>query len=123
MESSAAVGALSALAQETRLAIFRMLVEHGSQGSTPGAIAEALGLAAPTLSFHLKELGSAGLIDSRQDGRFIIYMANFAAMHRLVEFLYHNCCGASSAARDANCVPAAGVGNIRSAAKSSRGGK
>lgn len=93
MQSKHAVRALGALAQDSRLAIFRLLVERGEAGLTPGALAERLDIPAPTLSFHLKELVNAGLISAAQDGRSIVYAADFAAMRELVEFLYHNCCG------------------------------
>lgn len=91
--SSAAVMQLAALAQESRLAIFRLLVRQGPEGLAVGRIAEALGLANATLSFHLRTLSQAGLIEARQNGRFIHYSANFAAMHGLVGFLTENCCG------------------------------
>ncbi|HTT09023.1 MAG TPA: metalloregulator ArsR/SmtB family transcription factor [Gammaproteobacteria bacterium] len=88
-----AVASLSALAQDTRLNIFRLLVQKGANGLAPGTIAEKLGVPNATLSFHLKELVHAGLIDARQDGRFIYYSANFDHMNSLVEYLTENCCG------------------------------
>ncbi len=93
MDIAAAVQQLSALAQETRLAVFRELVQAGPEGVNPGALAERLSVAQATLSFHLKELRHAGLIEARQDGRFLFYSANFAAMRALVDFLTENCCG------------------------------
>lgn len=93
MESIQVVKALSALAQESRLAIYRLLVTRGPQGLFAGAIGENLGIAPQTLSFHLKELANAGLVTARQDGRFIIYAANFSLMNSLLEFLTDNCCG------------------------------
>jgi len=93
MESKAAIVALSALAQETRLAVFRRLIAAGREGESAGAIAEALGVAAPTLSFHLKELEHAGLIDAKREGRSIVYSANFAAMRALLSYLMDDCCG------------------------------
>lgn len=87
-----AVQFLAALAQETRLAVFRLLVETGPGGMSAGVIAETLGVAAATLSFHLKELASAGLVESRQEGRFIFYSANYAAMDDLIAYLTSNCC-------------------------------
>lgn len=88
-----AVSRLGALAQESRLAIFRLLVQEGPEGLVVGRIAEALGLPNPTLSFHLKTLARAGLIEARQEGRFIHYRASYAAMNGLIDFLTENCCG------------------------------
>jgi len=105
METNGVLKALGALSQEHRLAIFRLLVEHAPEGLCAGEIAERLSLAAPTLSFHLKELSQAGLIASRQDGRFIWYRADLPAMNGLVGYLTENCCRASSVC-DAACVPA-----------------
>ncbi len=93
METKAVIIALAALAQETRLAIFRLLVQQGPEGLAAGKIGEALELAPATLSFHLKELSRAGLLDARQEGRSIIYSTNFAAMNGVVGFLTENCCG------------------------------
>jgi ArsR family transcriptional regulator, arsenate/arsenite/antimonite-responsive transcriptional repressor len=106
MKSQAVVKTLSALAQDNRLAIFRLLVEQGPEGLTPGAIAEKLQIPAPTLSFHLKELANAGLISPQQSGRFIVYSVDFLAMRELVEFLYHNCCGVGVAGCGPECIPA-----------------
>ena len=100
-----ALAALGALAQESRLAVFRLLVEHGPDGLSAGAIAEKLALAPPTLSFHLKELIHAGLIVARQDGRFIWYRADVDAMNGLVAYLTDKCC-ASSTVCDPACLPA-----------------
>ncbi len=97
METKAAVRALAALAQGTRLEVFRLLVEAGHGGRAAGEIAEAVGVAPATLSFHLKELANAGLADSRQDGRHVIYGANFQTMSALLSYLTENCC-----ARDAS---------------------
>lgn len=93
METKNALAALSALAQEHRLAIFRLLVQRGPDGLAVGQIGETLGLPPATLSFHLKELSHAGLLQSRQEGRFIFYSANFQAMNAVVGFLTENCCG------------------------------
>src|SRR5262245_45585246 len=109
MEPSDAVKALGALAQENRLAVFRLLVERRPDGLTPGAIAEKLDIPAPTLSFHLKELVNAGLISARQDGRFIVYTTDFVVMRKLVEFLYQNCCGVGVEGCGPECVPAINV--------------
>lgn len=92
METKAALVALAALAQETRLAIFRYLVEAGPQGVTVGRIGEALEVAPATLSFHLKELSHAGLVQSRQESRFYWYSASYEAMNGLVGYLTENCC-------------------------------
>lgn len=96
-----AVKALGALAQDTRLAVFRLLVEHGPVGLTPGVITERLGIAPATLSFHLKELAHAALIRARQESRFIHYSADFQAMNGLVGYLTENCCGATGACASA----------------------
>ncbi len=93
METKQASEALAALAQESRLAIYRLLVEAGRGGLSAGAIAERLGIAAPTLSFHLSLLARAGLATQRREGRFIYYAADFDAMNRLVGFLTDQCCG------------------------------
>jgi DNA-binding transcriptional ArsR family regulator len=92
MDASQAVDKLAALAQETRLSIFRLLVEAGSGGMNAGAIAEALELAPPTLSFHVAHLARAGLVSSRQESRFIFYSASFPAMDELIAYLTDNCC-------------------------------
>jgi ArsR family transcriptional regulator len=92
MESRTAVAALRTLAQETRLAIFRLLVEHGSAGLAAGSIAAALKLAPATLSFHLRDLSQAGLLRSRQQGRFIYYSADLQRMSDLLGYLTENCC-------------------------------
>lgn len=92
MEMSAAANAFSALAQETRLAVLRLLVRKGPSGLAAGDIAAAIGAPAPTLSFHLKELANADLVLSRKEGRSVIYSANYAGMRNLVEFLMADCC-------------------------------
>ena len=100
METKDVLTALSALAHETRLAIFRLLVETGPEGLPVGKIGERLGTAPATLSFHLKELGNADLVTMRHEGRFIYCSANFATMNGLLGYLTENCCGAGTA-----CVP------------------
>jgi ArsR family transcriptional regulator, arsenate/arsenite/antimonite-responsive transcriptional repressor len=92
MEIEEAVPALAALAQETRLSIFRLLVEAGPGGVAAGRIGEMLDVAPATLSFHLKELSHAGLVSSRQQGRFIYYSTDFERMAALMTFLTRNCC-------------------------------
>ncbi|UXY15894.1 metalloregulator ArsR/SmtB family transcription factor [Chitiniphilus purpureus] len=96
MESKAAVARLAALAQDTRLSIFRLLITAGPQGMAVGRIGEALGVAPATLSFHLKELARAQLVSSRQESRFIFYSANYAAMNELLGFLTENCCAGTA---------------------------
>jgi len=106
--SARAVAQLAALAQETRLAIFRLLVEHAPDGLTPGAMALKLRLAPATLSFHLKELATAGLLADRREGRFIWYRPDIEAMNHLVGYLTENCCRANrGAACDTACAPVA----------------
>ncbi|SIO68481.1 transcriptional regulator, ArsR family [Burkholderia sp. GAS332] len=92
MDSNLVVRALGALAHESRLAIFRLLVVAGPDGMAAGEIAQQLGLSPSSLSFHLKDLSHAELVTPRQDGRFIIYSANFDAMTGLITFLTENCC-------------------------------
>ena len=92
MKSKDALIALGALAQETRLAVFRHLVVAGTEGAAAGAIAKALKVEAPTLSFHLKELEHAGLIRQRRVSRSIIYAANYERMRGLLSYLMEDCC-------------------------------
>jgi DNA-binding transcriptional ArsR family regulator len=103
VETTQALQALSALAQESRLAIFRLLVEQGPAGLAAGLIGERLELPPATLSFHLAGLARAGLVNSRQEGRFVFYSANFENMNHLVAFLTENCCGGASCAPAAAC--------------------
>jgi ArsR family transcriptional regulator, arsenate/arsenite/antimonite-responsive transcriptional repressor len=98
MKTKQAVGALAALAQETRLAAFRLLVQAGPAGLPAGEIAARLGLPAPTASFHLAQLHRAGLLSRRSRGRFAIYSADFARMNALLGFLTENCCGGACSA-------------------------
>jgi ArsR family transcriptional regulator, arsenate/arsenite/antimonite-responsive transcriptional repressor len=104
METSNVLRALAALAQETRLAVYRLLVEHAPQGLPAGQIAERLGVPPPSLSFHLKELWRAGLIAPSQVSRFVWYRADLAAMNGLVAYLTENCCR-SSGVCDTACTP------------------
>jgi len=101
MEMKSAVVRLSALAQESRLAVFRHLVQLGPQGSRPGEISEALDLSPSTLSFHLKALAHAGLVEAEPDGRSIVYRVDFTAMQGLLDYLTENCCGGNPAV----CAP------------------
>jgi ArsR family transcriptional regulator len=101
MDTKSAISSLSALALETRLAIFRMLVEAGAEGLAAGVIAERLDIPASSLSFHLAELNRAGLIAQRRESRSLIYSANYRAMNALVGYLTENCCGGNLAA----CAP------------------
>jgi ArsR family transcriptional regulator len=96
METINAIKALGALAQETRLAIYRLLVQAGPEGRAAGTIGETLGIPPATLSFHLAQLAGAGLVRPRQDGRFIYYSADFGAMNALIGFLTENCCGGNA---------------------------
>ena len=100
MNNNHAVEALAALANEHRLAIYRLLVQAGPEGRAAGAIAEKLGLPASSLSFHLAHLTRAGLIEQRRESRSLIYSADFESMNGLVGFLTDNCCGG------ADCTPA-----------------
>ena len=103
MKRKTAIAALAALAQENRLDVFRLLVQAGADGLPAGRIAERLGLAAPTLSFHLAQLKHAGLILMRRNGRSLIYAANYKGMNALMAYLTENCCGGAVA----DCVPGA----------------
>ena len=107
MEIFEAVKAISSLAHETRLGIFRLLVQAGTPGLSVGEINNAMQIAAPTLSFHLKELANAGLVSSRHEGRFIYYQANYAAMNGLLAYLTENCCQGESCMPATQCKPGA----------------
>ena len=106
MDSPHTIACLSALAQETRLAIYRLLVERGPDGLSAGVVAEKLKLPASSLSFHLAHLTRAGLIVQRRLSRQLFYSADFAAMNDLVGFLTENCCGGNAAI----CAPASSCG-------------
>ncbi len=105
MKSETAVARLSALAQESRLAVFRLLVRKGPTGLAAGEIAAVLEVPPATLSFHLKELSNAGLLKSRQEGRFVYYAPDFKAMNGLLAYLTENCCEGTAMA--GACTPAA----------------
>jgi len=107
MKSTDAIESLAALAQESRLAIFRLLVKRGPEGFTPTQLGEKLNVSSPTLSFHLKELQRAGLLDVRRDGRFLYYRANFAHMNQLLIFLTENCCVLADKGCGPECAPPA----------------
>jgi ArsR family transcriptional regulator len=100
METKHVLAAMAALAQESRLAAYRLLVQAGPAGMSPGKISEQLGIPASSLSFHLKELSHAQLIVARQEGRYILYAADFSTMNDLIGFLSANCCGGNP------CTPA-----------------
>jgi len=113
METQSAISALASLAQDSRLAIFRALVQEGPEGLSAGRISEATAIPPSSLSFHLKELAHAGMVTSRQEGRFVIYVANFATMDALIAFLTENCCGGEPCVPE--CVPAKPAAKRRSA--------
>lgn len=103
MENGQAIAALAALAQEARLAIFRLLVQTGPEGMAATRIADALGIAPSSLSFHLKELAHAGIVVQTRAGRSLIYSANFTTMNALLAFLTENCCNGNP------CSPVAAI--------------
>jgi DNA-binding transcriptional ArsR family regulator len=107
MESTTAVAQLGALAQDTRLSIYRLLVQRGEAGLAAGEIAQRLMLPAPTLSFHLAQLKQAGLVRCRRESRSLIYTADYGAMSALLGFLTENCCGGQSCAPRESCAPLA----------------
>jgi ArsR family transcriptional regulator len=105
MDSPTIIRALGALAQEHRLAAFRLLVQAGEGGLPAGAIAEKLGVAASSLSFHLATLAHAGLVHQRRQSRLIIYTADYAAMQGLIGYLTENCCAGLPCFDQASCAP------------------
>ncbi len=104
MKNQDVVGALAALAQGSRLAVYRLLVKRGPEGYAVGEISEKLAIPGPTLSFHLKELAQVGMVTARKESRFIYYAANFERMNALVAYLTENCCGGAA------CVPVCAPG-------------
>src|SRR6201996_8429746 len=106
MEKTDAVAALAALAQDNRLDVFRLLVQAGPDGLPAGGVAEALGLAPNTLTFHFDRLRAAGLVTVRREGRSMIYAAQFEQMNALLGFLTENCCGGAPCAPVTECKPA-----------------
>ncbi|HET6604750.1 MAG TPA: metalloregulator ArsR/SmtB family transcription factor [Xanthomonadaceae bacterium] len=113
MESPDALAVLAALAQESRLAVYRELVAREPDGAHPHELAEAFGLAPATLSFHLKALQHAGLVHARRSGRNLLYRADIEASRRLVDFLTRHCCGGDPA----RCLPQAPARGARRAAR------
>ena len=105
MKAESAIEALAALAQEHRLALFRLLVKAGAKGMAAGSIAEALGVPNSSLSFHLAQLRNAGLILQERQHRSLIYRANYPAMNALVGYLMENCCAGADCASDSTCEP------------------
>ncbi|MGO8755016.1 MAG: ArsR/SmtB family transcription factor [Gallionellaceae bacterium] len=105
MNAKHAVVKLASLAQETRLRIFRLLVEAGNDGVNASAIAEALDLAPATLSFHVAHLARAGLVNARQESRFIFYSVKYSAMDDLIVYLSQNCCQGNA------CLPKTAAAN------------
>ena|SRR5258707_10132488 len=107
MEKSLAIAALAALAQDSRLDAYRLLVQAGPDGMPAGQVAAALGLPPNTLSFHFDRLRQAGLITVRRDGRSMIYAARYDIMNALIGYLTENCCGGAEQCAPAGCTPAA----------------
>ena len=103
MENKGAVITLSALAQESRLTIFRTLVQAGPDGMAAGKISETTGIPPSSLSFHLKEMSYAGIVNSRQESRYIYYSANFKVMNELLAFLTENCCAGNPCGVETPC--------------------
>lgn len=114
MKADAVITALAALAHPSRLEVFRLLVKRGPEGYAPGDLGERLDIPGPTLSFHLKELSRAGLIEARRDGRFLYYSASMENMNSLVSFLTENCCSLGSSG-SASCKPAAATRSKKTA--------
>ena len=105
MQADTAIRARSALAQEHRLAAFRLLVQAGESGLAAGVLAHKLDVPPSSMSFHLAQLANAGLVTQRRESRSIIYSADYAAMNGLMGYLTENCCGGVSCAEDAACQP------------------
>ncbi len=115
MNHKDAVESLAALAQDSRLAVYRLLVKRGPEGFAAGELSERLKIPGPTLSFHLKSLSQAGLVATRKESRFIYYSANFERMNDLVGYLTDNCCSLGSEC-GTSCAPAATAANKRKSA-------
>ena len=120
MEAKQVVNALGALAQDTRLGIYRLLVQQGPVGMPAGAVAAKLAVPPSSLSFHLRLLMHAGLVKQERQGRQLIYAANFEAMNALLAYLTENCCGQGAAVSKPVCVPATAQGVNREASTRTR---
>jgi ArsR family transcriptional regulator, arsenate/arsenite/antimonite-responsive transcriptional repressor len=120
MEKEIAVAALAALAQETRLDVYRLLVQAGPAGLPAGRIAERLDLALPTLSFHLAQLKHARLVAARRESRSIIYAASYPAMNDLIAYLTENCCGGAACGPPSDRPSEKGVPNHEAVSRSRR---
>lgn len=105
MEAAPVIRALGALAQEHRLAAFRLLVQAGPEGMPAGALAEAVGVPASSMSFHLAQLANAGLVTQRRQSRSIIYSADYGAMNGLMAYLMENCCNGAACGPATACAP------------------
>lgn len=105
MDASEVIRALGALAQEHRLAVYRLLVQAGPAGMAAGALAEAVGAPASSMSFHLAQLAHAGLVTQRRQSRSIIYAADYAAMNALMAYMTENCCGGTPCTASTACAP------------------
>lgn len=105
MQADLVIRALGALAQEHRLAAFRLLVQAGAEGIPAGALAERIGVPPSSMSFHLAQLANAGLVTQRRESRSIIYAADYAAMNGLMAYLTENCCGGLPCEDAAACAP------------------
>jgi DNA-binding transcriptional ArsR family regulator len=114
MNSKDVVESLAALAQDSRLGVYRLLVKRGPEGFAAGDIAERLKIPSPTLSFHLKALSHAGLLTIRKESRFIYYSANFERMNAVIGYLTENCCSLGSVCTT-SCAPAV-IANKRKSA-------
>ncbi|RJG00991.1 ArsR/SmtB family transcription factor [Noviherbaspirillum sedimenti] len=111
MKTKEIIAALAALAQESRLAVFRLLVQAGPEGLAASRIAEQLDIPPSSLSFHLKELMHADMVNQKKEGRSLIYSANFTTMNGLLGFLTENCCGGNPCTKTSktSCSPKEGV--------------
>jgi ArsR family transcriptional regulator len=121
MTTSEALAGLGSLAQQTRLEVFRLLVQRGPEGLSAGAIAEALAVPASSLSFHLQQLRHAGLLTQERRSRQLIYAASFEQMNALVAYLTENCCGGASCGKaEVRCAPTVRATPVRAAGRGRR---